>query len=149
MQGWDQEKQFLSHQGVWYRGDLLPHTGRQEFWKPPSYQISWDLPSCRDNSDMLSFFCQCFSHIWFLWFPWISDAWEGPLPSMPAGLWALFSHLFSANFFRLLCLVPILSSLISGSISWTQSSLGWEKKCNQDTAAFQYSLDSLPGNFHY
>lgn len=25
----------------------------------------------------------------------------------------------------------------------------WEKKYNQDTTAFQYSLDSLPGNFHY
>ena len=53
--------------------------------------------SCGDNSDILSLLCQCFSHIWFLWLPWISDAWEGPLPCMPAGLWALCSHLISAN----------------------------------------------------
>lgn len=32
-----------------------------------------------------------------LWFPWISHAWEGPLPCMPAGLWILFSHLISAS----------------------------------------------------
>ena len=79
--------------------------------------------------------CQCFSHIWFLWFPWISDAWEGPLPCMPAGLWALCSHLISANpVSESWAWFPFYPALSLRAFFWTQPSSGREKKYNQDTS---------------
>lgn len=74
----------------------------------------------------------------------------GGTPAMYAS-W-LVGPVFSPHFCQLcfieLGLVPILSSLISEGIFWTQLSSEQEKKYNQDIAPFQYS-DSLIGNLRY
>lgn len=104
---------------------------------------------CGDDSDMLSLLRHCFSHIWFYGSP------ESPMPGrapchvcqlacgfcfLTSFLPALFQRAgLGSHFIKPYPREHFLNTII----------LRPEKIYNQDITAFQYSLDSLPGNFHY